>query len=864
MTFSANMGAERPQTPSREGTPRQDESLPPLRERNRRGQSRPESHDPEAKELLRRYLSEIHSYRELGNVALRDLEQRLVLLAGEEAGQQAPSSAGPVSAPVMRAPSQEGAPGNVDSPKLTERLKELSEYLHEDLTRVTSTQPSFVGRAADPASRPFLLNENVLESDRADTPAPEPRPRPSHKPTPNAPVLDRSWFEERFATMRASMDELADRIPTKRIEALEAQFHQLMTKLDAREKDRSIDKDRSMVAVEAGLKKLAAYLDDNKQWTKSQDMRFRGVEERLDRLSGLVAQSHAALSATAKGLELVAKAAGPELAEKTADIVAGKLEPRLDTLDQKQAIVELGGEVARLSAQSKHFARSSDERLKQLQSSLDESLDRMDEYAQASEAQPASHRWHGERKDSAVEDDYDGKMIAAARKAARLADGPAQDFPGEGEPLRYQIPYGEFLPEDERTNSRVGLVVAAVILLLASVAMLYLNLRDSGVEGKLSSAWLSLSAPTKKDASKLHTGSIEAVPVKTEIIQPDAPSGGEQVRLPENPLLASVASPEHEAGAAATDRLPVNRTGKTASLRTAAVAGDAAAQFSVGEIYLEGRNLDSSVPVEERLSKAARWFRRAAEKGHAPSQYRLATLYELGQGAPKDHARAMGWYRRAAESGHVKAMHNLAVLSVMTDSAPRDYADAASWFEKAAAHGLRDSQYNLGLLYERGLGVEKDAAKAYRWFSLAAKAGDTNARSKQTRLAEALSRQEREQADRETTSWSAVEMDMATNSKAPEPPVRKSREAEAVTEPKRPRPQLMESSWSPQIAALDEAVIKAQRLLAKLGYNPGPVDGILGPKTMAAIRAFETKSGLPGTGKPTEALISKLSGSLSI
>jgi TPR repeat protein len=618
-----------------------------------------------------------------------------------------------------------------------------------------------------------------------------------------------------------------------------------------------------MVAVEAGLKKLATYLDDNKQWSKSQDTRFRGVEERLDRLSGLVAQSHAALSATANGLELVAKATGPALAEKTADIVAGKLEPRLSKLDQKQAIVELGGELARLSAQSKHFARSSDERLKQLQSSLDESLDRMDEYAQAGEAQPASSRWDGEGKDSAVEDDYDGKMIAAARKAARLADGPAQDYPGEGEPLRYQIPYGEFLPEDERSNSRAGLVVAAVILLLASVAMLYLNLRDSGAEGKLSSAWLSLSAP-KKDDSKLHTGSIEAVPVKTQIIRPDAPSGSEQDRLPQNPLLASVATPEPEAGDAATDRLPVNKSGKTASLRTAAVAGDAEAQFSVGEIYLDGRDLDSSVPVEERLSKAARWFRRAAEKGHAPSQYRLATLYELGQGAPKDHARAMGWYSRAAESGHVKAMHNLAVLSVVTDSAPRDYAAAANWFEKAAAHGLRDSQYNLGLLYERGLGVEKDAAKAYRWFSLAAKAGDTNARSKQTGLAEALSRQEKEQADRETTSWRAVNMDMATNSEAPEPPVRKSRDAEAITEAKHARPQLMKSSWAPQIASLDEAVIKAQRLLVELGYNPGPVDGILGPRTMAAIRAFETKSGLPGTGKPTDALIARLSGSVSI
>ena len=43
-------------------------------------------------------------------------------------------------------------------------------------------------------------------------------------------------------------------------------------------------------------------------------------------------------------------------------------------------------------------------------------------------------------------------------------------------------------------------------------------------------------------------------------------------------------------------------------------------------------------------------------------------------------------------------------------------------------------------------------------------------------------------------------------------------------------------------------IARIQRGLASLGYNPGPADGIFGPKTRAAIRAFQALAGLPVTG----------------
>ena len=44
------------------------------------------------------------------------------------------------------------------------------------------------------------------------------------------------------------------------------------------------------------------------------------------------------------------------------------------------------------------------------------------------------------------------------------------------------------------------------------------------------------------------------------------------------------------------------------------------------------------------------------------------------------------------------------------------------------------------------------------------------------------------------------------------------------------------------------SVIEAQELLARGGFDPGPLDGIIGRKTQAALRAFQVARGLRVTG----------------
>lgn len=47
--------------------------------------------------------------------------------------------------------------------------------------------------------------------------------------------------------------------------------------------------------------------------------------------------------------------------------------------------------------------------------------------------------------------------------------------------------------------------------------------------------------------------------------------------------------------------------------------------------------------------------------------------------------------------------------------------------------------------------------------------------------------------------------------------------------------------------------------LNQRGYDVGTVDGVMGPRTRAAIAAFESASGLPETGEPGPALLARLS-----
>ena len=56
----------------------------------------------------------------------------------------------------------------------------------------------------------------------------------------------------------------------------------------------------------------------------------------------------------------------------------------------------------------------------------------------------------------------------------------------------------------------------------------------------------------------------------------------------------------------------------------------------------------------------------------------------------------------------------------------------------------------------------------------------------------------------------------------------------------------------------DPDVLAVQRVLADLGYAPGPLDGVAGETTHEAIKRFEADRGLPQRGELTKALVKEL------
>lgn len=267
-------------------------------------------------------------------------------------------------------------------------------------------------------------------------------------------------------------------------------------------------------------------------------------------------------------------------------------------------------------------------------------------------------------------------------------------------------------------------------------------------------------------------------------------------------------------------------------LRQAAADGDARAQFEVAAIYTEGRALPQD------LVEAANWYERAAAQGFAPAQYRLGNLYEAGTGVEQDLEMARLWYQRAAEAGNRMAMHNLAALYAGGQLGEQQFEAAAQWFSQAAVHGMTDSQFNLGMLYARGLGVEQDFEQSYKWFSLAARSGDTDAAQARDDIAKSLSADAASRIGEVVRAWSASPIALDANFA--------------------PIGTWMAAFNPGETIGAKDVTQRVQEALNRLGFDVGTPDGVAGPKTAEAIRAFERGTGMSESGKINPRLLAVL------
>ena len=166
------------------------------------------------------------------------------------------------------------------------------------------------------------------------------------------------------------------------------------------------------------------------------------------------------------------------------------------------------------------------------------------------------------------------------------------------------------------------------------------------------------------------------------------------------------------------------RAADIAALEKKAKAGDAEAQYRVGEIYYEAREVKQDLPVAKRLIELA------AAQGNAKAQYRMASMYFTGEGVKRDQARGRGLFQKSlpglqalAKAGDADAQGKLGILYATGLTVERDPARALELFKKAATAGSSKAQLDLGDSYLFGKGMKKNRTLAGEWFEKAARAG---------------------------------------------------------------------------------------------------------------------------------------------
>ena len=154
------------------------------------------------------------------------------------------------------------------------------------------------------------------------------------------------------------------------------------------------------------------------------------------------------------------------------------------------------------------------------------------------------------------------------------------------------------------------------------------------------------------------------------------------------------------------------------------------------------------------------------------------------------------------------------------------HGEALARWRAAAESGDRRAMLALGRLFVQGLGAPQDYVEAHKWLNLAASRGEAAAANERDALATKMTPQQVSAAQERAAAWRPGE---TRDVEAPPAPVPKAR-TQPTQEPGPPPAR---------------AIREAQALLAALGYQPGPADGVWGRRSARAMGSFLLDAGLP-------------------
>jgi TPR repeat protein len=161
-----------------------------------------------------------------------------------------------------------------------------------------------------------------------------------------------------------------------------------------------------------------------------------------------------------------------------------------------------------------------------------------------------------------------------------------------------------------------------------------------------------------------------------------------------------------------------NDAEKLRYFRLAAEKGDVTAQTQLS-LTLEN-TFDWKAPENE---ESFHWMKAAADQGDSTAYYFLGNYYFDGTGVDVDDQKAFECYFKAAEMGESDGIERLGLCHLYGIGVQRDHDVAFQYFQRAAAMGNPKGQCSLGICYLHGYGCRQNAEFALQWISLAANSG---------------------------------------------------------------------------------------------------------------------------------------------
>jgi len=185
----------------------------------------------------------------------------------------------------------------------------------------------------------------------------------------------------------------------------------------------------------------------------------------------------------------------------------------------------------------------------------------------------------------------------------------------------------------------------------------------------------------------------------------------------------------------------------------AARQGYAEAQWRLARMYEQGRG------VAADPKQARKWDSRATKNGYSPGKLKGASaavgagvassIATTPQAPAGETATEAGGLRSAAEAGDAEAQFRLGTLYRLGEGVPSDPIEAAIWYRRAAQQGHGMATYMLGYLYYRGrVDEDRDLVQAYVWFARAEELGVGDAGDWVERIESRMTSKQRAEAQR--------------------------------------------------------------------------------------------------------------------